>query len=481
MAAKRTLLDDIFRAIESQDLQQLDKAIKASQAAAERSWLGALMKNGAHASWTKAVRHGRTAIGEIIEKQWLAGLEHVAPMTNLNMACGAPIPIIGSRRVQTPASKCVKLRWSNGVAVVAGGTEERLRQEALWLACFNSDEKSTEALLLAGARPMPPKPMMGRTLSSLFAAGPSPLHAAVDARSAECVEALVKRGANGWGLVQPGIKHPIELALPNAHQEHDPSWKIASLLLPDDASCRRLTLPNNDQRRSPLMEILAHPELLARAIAFKSLKEDGAEFLLRLASIDNPEAYGKRNRDVDGKLWTFYANMEDPYIRNMEFKDRLRKKFDDEWNLLPEDKAVPRPSSEGLKESPGVDSAKPHEQEGLAGKKLGNAQAGEASDFNAPSDHAAAREAIERCLSEAAAVSAAVESLAEAMDSMSGAVDGLAESEAGSGDVELMARAAKAMEVAREAMRQATSARSRFADLQSLAEAPKRAAQSRKR
>lgn len=478
--AKKILIDNIFNAIEAKDLQALDNSIQAAQAAAERSWLGGLSAKGAPAAWTKEARGGMTAVGAIIEQRWLAGLEHVAPMTNLSLACGARIPVFGGAHIKTPASKCVLVGWSDGVAVVAEGTEQDLLQRALWLACMRSDEQSTAILLRAGASPTPSKPMVGKSLSAFFAVGASPLHAAVGARSAPCVEALLEKGATGWDFAELGFMSPLEMALSNS--DHGPAWEIAGLLLPDSESSNpRQTLPSDTNRRTPFMEILAKPEVLASAMAFKSQKEGGAEFLLRLAAIDNPEAYGKNQRDRYGKSWIAYAQMEDPYPQNMEFKSRLRKIFDSEWNFFPEDQrrslaVIDGPQSGG---SLGATTTAKVE-DGFNESSQAEMLAKTAGKKDSSGELDAMRRSIERCMSEASSVSAAVESMAAAMASMSAAIDDLAsrlaEREGDEGNAaELAGSAAKALEKARSALGQAESMRRRLGHIRDVAAIPKRA------
>lgn len=479
--AKKILIDNIFNAIEAKNLQALDKSIQAAQAAAERSWLGGLSAKGAPAAWTKEARGGMTAIGAIIEQRWLAGLEHVAPMTNLSRACGERIPVFGGAHIKTPASKCVLVGWSDGVAVVAEGTEQGLLLRALWLACMRSDEQSTAILLRAGASPTPPKPMVGKSLSAFFAVGASPMHAAVGARSAPCVKALLEKGATGWDFAELGFMSPMEMALSDSGQDHGPAWEIAGLLLPGaESSNPRQTLPSDTNRRTPFMEILAKPEVLASAMAFKSQKEGGAEFLLRLAAIDNPEAYGKNQRDRDGKSWIAYAQMEDPYPQNMEFKSRLRKIFDSEWNFLPEDQrrslaVIDGPQSGGSLEATTIAKVTDGFNESSQAEMLETAGKQESSG-----ELDAMRKSIERCMSEASSVSAAVESMAAAMASMSAAIDDLAsrlaerEEEEGNA-AELAGSAAKALEKARSALGQAESMRLRLGHIRDIAAIPKRA------
>lgn len=361
-------LAQLFKAIEEMNRGALANAVAKLEAVPSLTWRdwvrGRQPKVKEERLWTSATRGGRTPIGLIIESRWLAGLELIAPLSDQSKPCCQK----GSSSQMTPAMLCVALSWTEGLAMTIGDASEKAQMEALRAVCEKGDAVSAR-VILEKAPPAPAEPMASLGACENRPHLASPLHAAVRGRSADCVRALLEKGAEPGIFSKDGFIAPIHMEV----GREEPDWEIVRLLL--DAMEEKINLdgeaswPLNEKGQTPLMEIMSRPSRIAGALGFNSSSGEGADILLRMARKSSTTA-----KDKNGNGWLDWTRRDDSFPESVNFKKRLWEEFG-------------LPSGMDAADSEGPDS-------------LGRA--------------------IEKCLSEAASISIA-------MGSMTAAIDKLAE------------------------------------------------------
>lgn len=364
----KAALAQLFSAIDEMNPGALKKALEKMEAAPSRTWRDWL--GGGHPKveqerlWPGISRGGRTPIGIAIESRWLEGVGMLAPLSNHDLPCSK----IGSASPMEPPMLCVALGWREGLAEVIASASERIKVEALRNACERGDAASAR-VILKHAPAMPASPMADLRACERRPHLASPLHAAIRGRNPDCVMALLERGADPDLFWLSGLVHPIHMEV----GREEPNWEITRLLLNAMEAKAGLNgeihWPTNEKGRAPLMEIMSRPSRIAGALEFRFEGGDGKDILLLMARRSSSKA-----KDVDGNGWLDWAKTPDSFPESMKFKKMLCEEFDAPNGLASSDSAAPRGSVE---------------------------------------------RAVERCLSEAAAIS-------EAMASMTAAIEVLA-------------------------------------------------------
>lgn len=364
--AKNAELAQLFKAIRDRSLEELSRLVEKMETAPSRTWrdwLGAPNpKVERERLWTRGAYLGKNPLGLCIEARWLDGMSLISPLSDHGKPCWQ----IGSANQMTPAMACVELGWAEGLAMAIPCASETLKMEALRAACERGDGRCAR-VILEHAQPMPSVPMANSRVCEKRPQCASPMHAAIRGRSAACVGALLDKGADLGALGEFGLIHPIHMEV----EREEPDWEIVGLLL--EAMEKKFSLagevawPLNEKERTPLMEIMSRPSRIAGALGFNSGSGEGADILLRMARKSSTTA-----KDKNGNGWLDWTRRDDSFPESVKFKKRLWEEFG-------------LPSGMDSADSEGPDS-------------LGRA--------------------IERCLSEAASISIAMESMTAAIDKL---------------------------------------------------------------
>lgn len=411
MANKKRILliEDMFLAIERGDLEALSIAIDELEKAEKSSWVRrgvSKIKSSGESSWTREVCGGKTAIGWIIEMKWLAAIKLIEPVSNLSRRCDKPS---SEYEECAPAKKCAEGGWAEGLSIMLKRSGEKEKMDALRAACVTSNLGCVQMILDAGCPPMPIESMAKWTEDCPPPYRLSPLHAATWAGASDCVEALLRRGADpskfACKLRDPS---PIWMGLgPKSHHYPHFNWRSFFLLANstmDKSTTGKVSWPISENSRTPFMEIMRNPDKLRDALAFQEDGMIGKNLLWKMAMAE-PENI----RDVEGKGWIHWANVATDDPASMTFKRKLLDKVGKGWSFSDQKAIIFAEESDSAGSASGKDSEIPPKSGG---------EESPLEKTQEPSPEDAMQMAIGQCLLE-------VSSMAAAMSSMSLAVENL--------------------------------------------------------